>query len=175
MSSAPFALFPRVIRAPVFGGAYSGAPTLFHADLYGILRNRRQLYQHSDSRILYFGSIREDQHWCYSRYCLIRDLPASVLQKFSKVSRSPEYLTISFERQRKFARVLRAGKYPNTSRFIALLAQAYGFYHRASFDEQPWRRVSFARGRLVIPMHPGVIVTSLMIAFGGSSTTLSLS
>src|SRR5439155_23313235 len=34
MSSAPFALFPRVIRAPVFGGAYSGAPTLFHADLH---------------------------------------------------------------------------------------------------------------------------------------------
>src|SRR6266567_1278415 len=33
MSSAPFALFPRVIHAPVFGRAYSAAPTLFHADL----------------------------------------------------------------------------------------------------------------------------------------------
>jgi hypothetical protein len=32
MGSAPFALFPRVIRAPVFGRAYSAAPTLFHAD-----------------------------------------------------------------------------------------------------------------------------------------------
>ena len=38
MGSAPFALFPRVIRPPVFGRAYSAAPTLFHADLYGILR-----------------------------------------------------------------------------------------------------------------------------------------
>jgi hypothetical protein len=38
MSSAPFALFLRVVRAPVFGRAYSATPTLFHADLYGILR-----------------------------------------------------------------------------------------------------------------------------------------
>src|SRR6266700_396100 len=38
MGSAPFALFLRVIRAPVFGRAYSAAPTLFHADHYGILR-----------------------------------------------------------------------------------------------------------------------------------------
>jgi hypothetical protein len=38
MGSAPFALFPRIIRAPVFGRAYSAAPTLFHADIYGILR-----------------------------------------------------------------------------------------------------------------------------------------
>jgi hypothetical protein len=38
MSSAPFALFLRVIRPPVFGRPYSGAPTRFHADLYGILR-----------------------------------------------------------------------------------------------------------------------------------------
>jgi len=38
MGSAPFALFPRVIRAPVFGRAYSAPPALFHADLYGILR-----------------------------------------------------------------------------------------------------------------------------------------
>jgi len=38
MSSAPFALFLRVVRAPVFGRAYSETPTLFHADLYGILR-----------------------------------------------------------------------------------------------------------------------------------------
>ena len=38
MGSAPFALFPRVIRAPVFGRTYSVASTLFHADLYVILR-----------------------------------------------------------------------------------------------------------------------------------------
>ena len=38
MGSAPFALFQPVIHAPVFGRAYSAAPTLFHADLYGILR-----------------------------------------------------------------------------------------------------------------------------------------
>jgi len=38
MGSAPFALFPRVIRAPVFSRAYSAAPTFFHADLYGVLR-----------------------------------------------------------------------------------------------------------------------------------------
>jgi hypothetical protein len=38
MGSAPFALFPRVIRAPVFSRAYSAASTFFHADLYGILR-----------------------------------------------------------------------------------------------------------------------------------------
>jgi hypothetical protein len=38
MGSAPFALFPRVIRAPVFSRAYSAASTFFHADLYGVLR-----------------------------------------------------------------------------------------------------------------------------------------
>ena len=38
MGSAPFALFLSVILAPVSGGAYSAAPTLFHADIYGILR-----------------------------------------------------------------------------------------------------------------------------------------
>ena len=38
MSSAPFALFLRVIRAPVFGRAYSAAPKRFHAHLYQILR-----------------------------------------------------------------------------------------------------------------------------------------
>jgi len=38
MGSAPFALFQPVIHASVFGRAYSAAPTLFHADLYGILR-----------------------------------------------------------------------------------------------------------------------------------------
>jgi hypothetical protein len=37
MGSAPFALLPCVIRAPVFWRAYSATPTLFHADLYGIL------------------------------------------------------------------------------------------------------------------------------------------
>jgi hypothetical protein len=40
MSSAPFALFLRIIRAPVFGRAYSAAPTLFHSDSYGVLRKR---------------------------------------------------------------------------------------------------------------------------------------
>ena len=35
---APFALFLRVIRAPVFGRAYSAAPKCFHAHLYQILR-----------------------------------------------------------------------------------------------------------------------------------------
>jgi hypothetical protein len=38
MSSEQFALFLRVIRAPVFGRAYSAAPTRFHAHLYQILR-----------------------------------------------------------------------------------------------------------------------------------------
>jgi hypothetical protein len=38
MGSAPFALFPGVIRPPVFGRPYSGTPTLFHADLDGVLR-----------------------------------------------------------------------------------------------------------------------------------------
>ncbi len=38
MGSAPFALLPCVVRAPVFGRAYSGTPTLCHADLYEILR-----------------------------------------------------------------------------------------------------------------------------------------
>jgi hypothetical protein len=38
MGSTPFALFQPVIHPPVFGRAYSAAPTLFHADLYGILR-----------------------------------------------------------------------------------------------------------------------------------------
>jgi hypothetical protein len=35
---APFALLPRVVRAPVLGRAYSATPTLFHAGLYKILR-----------------------------------------------------------------------------------------------------------------------------------------
>jgi hypothetical protein len=34
----PFALLPRVVRAPVLGRAYSATPTLFHAGLYKILR-----------------------------------------------------------------------------------------------------------------------------------------
>jgi hypothetical protein len=38
MRSAPFALLSSVIRTPVFGRAYSGTPTLFHAGLYEILR-----------------------------------------------------------------------------------------------------------------------------------------
>ena len=38
MGSVPFTLFSGVIRAPVFGRTYSGAPTLFHADLDGSLR-----------------------------------------------------------------------------------------------------------------------------------------
>jgi hypothetical protein len=41
MGSAPFALFQPVIRAPVFGRAYSAAPTLFHADLSEFYGNRR--------------------------------------------------------------------------------------------------------------------------------------
>jgi len=42
MGGAPVALFPRVIRAPVFGRAYSGAPTLLHADFYGNWRAKVQ-------------------------------------------------------------------------------------------------------------------------------------
>jgi hypothetical protein len=34
----PFALLPRVVRAPVLGRTYSATPTLFHAGLYKILR-----------------------------------------------------------------------------------------------------------------------------------------
>jgi hypothetical protein len=36
--STPFALFPRVVRTPVFGRAYSTTPTLFHAGLHEIIR-----------------------------------------------------------------------------------------------------------------------------------------
>jgi hypothetical protein len=46
----------------------------------------------------------------HSRHCFLRDLPANVSQKFPKnwkivgtSHNSPEYLTISRERQRKFA------------------------------------------------------------------------
>jgi hypothetical protein len=38
MGSAPFALLPRVICAPILGRAYSATPTLFHVGLYDILR-----------------------------------------------------------------------------------------------------------------------------------------
>jgi hypothetical protein len=69
MSSAPFALFLRVVRAPVFGRAYSETPTLFHADLYGILRKlegeRSQIIRYG---FHVFGSFQ----LTLSKICLLR-------------------------------------------------------------------------------------------------------
>ncbi len=53
MGGAPVALFPRVIRAPVFGRAYSGAPTLLHADFYGNWRAKVQnIYRDENLRAI---------------------------------------------------------------------------------------------------------------------------